>query len=85
MRKTLTLKYLNEKIAQPLGVELVKGPGYFYLVGDHLTGEESTSIYVYRISDLSFEQWKEQIEDLVAKAPIPSPPSKKEDSGIRRI
>ena len=68
MRKTLTIKYLNDKIAKPLGVELVKGEGYFYLCGE-LMGYASTSgIYVYKVNDLSFEQWKDSIEEIVAEA-----------------
>lgn len=68
MRKTLTLKFLNEKIAQPLGVELVKGQGYFYLVGDIFDNTFSTSVMVYKVNDLPFDMWEQEIKDMVAKA-----------------
>jgi transcriptional regulator len=68
MRKNLTLKYLNEKIAAPLGVELVKGEGYFYLLGDIMAHASQSGIYVYKINDLTFDGWKDSIEELVNEA-----------------
>ncbi len=68
MRKTLTLKYLNEKIAAPLGVELVKGAGYFYLLGDIMAHASQSGIYVYKVNDLTFDLWKDSIESLVDEA-----------------
>lgn len=68
MRKTLTIKYLNDKIAKPLEVELVKGKGYFYLVGELMGYASTTSIYVYKVNDLSFEQWQESIKEIVSEA-----------------
>jgi len=65
----VTLKNLNKYIANPLGVELVKGKGYFYLWNlpgkEVLTLTESSSIYVFALSHLSWEQWEEEIKSLV--------------------
>ena len=70
----VTLKNLNEKIANPLGVELIKGKGYFYLWDlpgkSILSLTESNSIYVYSLPQLTWGQWKEEIENLVKKAKI---------------
>lgn len=65
----VTLKNLNKYIANPLGVELIKGKGYFYLWD--LPGKEvintsnSTSIYVYSLSQLTWKQWEEEIKSIV--------------------
>jgi len=68
----VTLKNLNKEIANPLGVELVKGHLYYYLVDlpdRNLMGyAENTIIYVFMLSQFTFEQWKEVIVELVENA-----------------
>lgn len=65
----VTLKNLNKYIANPLGVELLNGKGYFYLWDlpgkEVINTSESTSIMVYALSHLSWEQWEEEIKSLV--------------------
>jgi len=69
----VTLKNLNEKIANPLGVELVRGKGYFYLADlpetEPLMGYAETSmIYVFMLNQFTFEQWGDAIKELVDNA-----------------
>lgn len=50
-------------------LELVRGDGYYYLVGTFKNGEEFVSggIYVNRVSHLSMSNWLDSIIDVVAK------------------
>lgn len=59
------LKTVNKAIAK-LGLELVKGEGYFYFDGedDRLFALKTTSVYVPRVSDLTLAQWIEEAEDV---------------------
>jgi len=66
----LTLKKLNKEIANPLGVVLNKGVGYFYLTGNLMGFALESSIYAYAVNHLSFEQWKAEIERLVEDATV---------------
>ena len=44
-------------------LELVKGEGYFYFVYDTPELYETESVYVYRLNELTREQWLEQGRD----------------------
>lgn len=43
--------------AEGIGLELVKGEGYFYVVGPGTEHLDSASIYVYRLSEQNQEAW----------------------------
>lgn len=45
-------------------MELVKGAGYFYFAGAGMELVESASIYVPRLTDLTFEQWIDEARRL---------------------
>lgn len=71
--KRLTLKTVNKAIQTKFpNVELVKGNGYFYIVGMQdtpmaLTVAElyETSIYTYQLNDLPIERWVREVELLL--------------------
>ena len=54
----MTIATLNKKIAH-LGIECVKGAGYFYFMELEGTPFEHipSSVYVTRFSDLSMDEW----------------------------
>jgi len=62
-----TLKSINKGLA-PKGVELVKGEGYFYFVGSSLDSLPSTSVMVYRLNQLTKEQWLVQADDYLKQS-----------------
>ncbi len=48
--------------------ELIKGKGYFYFDGESIGGMSpkwgrSNSVYVYKVSDLTLEQWVGYFKD----------------------
>jgi len=61
-----TLLGINKRLA-PMGVELVKGEGYFYFVGAPVEKLPSTSIMVFRLNQLTSDQWVETAEKMIAK------------------
>ncbi len=64
----ISLKTINNQIAKPLGVNLVQGEGYFYLIGTPMQYATETSIYVTKVNHLSLEEWKAEITRLVEAA-----------------
>ena len=44
-------------VKEGLGLELVKGNGYFYVAGPGTEHLDSASIYVYRLADQDQESW----------------------------
>ncbi len=60
----LTLKKVTA--ALPKGYELVKGEGYFYFAGNDAMSWYSSSVLVFRINDLTLEQWVTEFETLRA-------------------
>ncbi|MBG24172.1 MAG: hypothetical protein CMF22_12055 [Idiomarinaceae bacterium] len=62
----LTLKRVNKRLSQlGLNVELVKGDGYFYCIGDDVEGAYSTSIFTYRLNDLDMERWVSEVRSII--------------------
>lgn len=59
----LTLNRINKLL--PDGVELVKGDGYFYFVGDCFEVDQSTSVYVFKLNDLSEKDWLNEFNSLL--------------------
>ena len=47
-------------------VEIVKGKGYFYLVGDVVSTISSTMICVSKFSDMTDSQWIEEVKKILA-------------------
>lgn len=59
----LTLNRINKIL--PDGIELVKGVGYFYFVGECFKCNQSTSVYVFRLNDLSEQEWLSELNSLL--------------------
>jgi len=59
-----TIRGVNKRIAK-YGVELVRGPGYFYFMDldDTPYGlPEVDSVYVYTLTSFTVEQWVSHVE-----------------------
>jgi hypothetical protein len=54
----LTLRAVNLAIAHLGDITLYKGDGYFYFIGDNVN--PSAGVYVYRLGELSMEEWVEE-------------------------
>lgn len=62
-----TTKKVNAAIAaQGYKAELIKGDGYFYFVGDDVR-IDAPSVYTYRLTDFTVEQWMAEFADCVEK------------------
>jgi hypothetical protein len=60
----LTLKKVNKELKkQGYDTKLVKGEGYFYFVGKEAWDFKCQSVYVFRLNDLSLEQWVKEYEE----------------------
>ena len=55
----ITLRTVNKAIAHLGDIELVKGNGYFYFVGEDVN-VWAEGVYVYRLNELSLERWIEE-------------------------
>ena len=55
----ITLRTVNKAIAHFGDIELVKGNGYFYFVGEDVN-VWAEGVYVYRLNELSLERWIEE-------------------------
>jgi hypothetical protein len=61
----LTLNSIAREIAKRGGKEiLVKGNGYFYFAEGEAAAWYSSSVYVYRLSDYTLDQWIDEWEML---------------------
>ena len=71
----VTIKQINIALneAGMKGVKLAKGNCYFYIYSDDIkTGEKicslpQTAIYVYRLNNLTLNQWVEAARELISK------------------
>lgn len=63
--KRITLVQVNKALrAASLDCELVKGSGYFYFQGPAVDMAQEQGVYgVYRLSDLSIEQWIQEAKE----------------------
>jgi len=52
------------KIAGYEGYKLVRGKGYFYFIGNDSMFWETSSVYVYRLDELTIQQWVDNFEIL---------------------
>ena len=59
----MTLKKINKELAD-LGFQerLARGNGYFYFYDGDASAWPQTGVYVYRLRDLSLEQWIEEAQ-----------------------
>ena len=46
---------------------LVKGEGYFYFIDGQAAEWETSSVYVYKVNDLTLDQWIEEYRTLKAE------------------
>jgi hypothetical protein len=62
----LTLSQVNREIRRRgIDAELHKGDGYYYFTGADVGHAFETSVMVYRLNDLSLEQWMKELEYLM--------------------
>lgn len=54
-----TLRTVNKAISHFGDIQIVKGKGYFYFVGDSVN-VWAKGVYVYGLNELSLEQWIEE-------------------------
>jgi hypothetical protein len=64
----LTILNVNKAIvALGIKAELVKGEGYFYFIGDDVDACLSTSVYVYRLTDIpTIIGWIDELRTILA-------------------
>lgn len=62
-----TTRAINRAIAKHK-VEIVRGFGYYYLVGEGMSGAYSTSIFTPYLIDQDLEHWIADCEELVRQA-----------------
>ena len=55
---------VNKAIAHLGKIELVKGEGYFYFIGDDVN-VWAESVYVYRLNELTLERWIEEAKSVI--------------------
>lgn len=65
----ISIKTVNSAIKKLGGkAELVKGVGYFYFWSDDVSFVDGSSVFVYRINDLSLADWIEEYKSLKVSA-----------------
>lgn len=61
----MKLANVNKEILKQFGdIELVKGNGYFYFIGEKVNSL-MVSVHVPRLNDLSLAEWLEEAKDRV--------------------
>jgi hypothetical protein len=69
MTKRTTIAAVNQALkAAGHSETLVKGRGYFYFADGEASNWRATSVYVYRITDLTVEQWVAERNELAQGA-----------------
>lgn len=64
----MQLRTINKAIASKgIAVELVKGDGYFYFVGEAVENADTSSVMVFRLNDLTLDQWMEELDSIIAE------------------
>ena len=65
----MQLRTINKAIASKgIDVELVKGDGYFYFVGEAVENADTSSVMVFRLNDLTMDQWMEELDSIIAES-----------------
>lgn len=62
-----TRAQVNKAIAKLGQIELIKGSGYFYFVGDSVSVDAS-GVYVNSIGQLTLEQWIAEAKEVMVAA-----------------
>ncbi len=74
-KQRLSLRTINN-VAKDRNLQLVKGAGYFYWIGTSLPVAEglmrlpTTAVYVYKINDLDFGGWLDEMNDVLLNVAI---------------
>jgi hypothetical protein len=59
------IKTVNKAItAEGMNLELVAGDGYFYFVGPGTENLSTASVMVYRLNELSLDQWMTEAREV---------------------
>ena len=59
------IKTVNKAIAaEGINLELVAGEGYFYFAGPGTENLSTASVMVYRLNDLSLDQWMTEAREV---------------------
>jgi len=59
------IKTVNKAIAaEGINLELVAGDGYFYFVGPGSENLSTASVMVYRLNELSLDQWMTEAREV---------------------
>lgn len=63
----LTIKRINKELENRghKGIELVKGEGYFWFTGGETASFRSSSVYVFRLSHLTLDEWVQEYENML--------------------
>lgn len=65
--KRISLNQVNKALkAKGVSTELVKGDGYFYFIGKEVEHNATTSVYVYRLNELSLDGWLNEFSSMAA-------------------
>lgn len=57
----MNIRTVNKAIAEAgIRAQLVRGTGYYYFVGDDVSVTRATGVYVYRLNELTLEEWLEE-------------------------
>lgn len=65
----MQLRTVNKAIAaRGIDAELVHGEGYFYFVGSAVENADSTSVMVFRLNDLTLDQWMEELDSAIEES-----------------
>ena len=77
----LTMKSVNRELDKIFdgGVELVRGDGYMYFVGDKVELCFTTSVSVFRLNDLELYVWVAEAARMVAETCIARRDARKND------
>lgn len=71
----LTLRQVNAAIqARGIAAELVKDRDYFWFFGDAVEHAYSTSVYVYRLNDLTLAEWMRELDAILEDHENRKPP-----------
>lgn len=66
----MNIKTVNKAIQKHFPkVKLVKGNGYYYIIGEGTETLPRTGIYVYALNRISIDAWVNEVKNLMNKKP----------------